>query len=276
MNKKYQLKHFKIVGPVLSLMLSLMLAGCSSSDPDALAEVGGKVITKQAFDSYLKFKRINATDESKYNKLLEQYLERETLALAIEQKALLDKPLTDAELNEFRKEMLISRYFEKYLKEKVTDQAVLNYYNANAELYEKRKVNVAHILLRTNRNMGENERQTKYTVAREAYSKIQTGQAFDEIAQKYSEDTISGKKGGDLGWLNEGAIDKRFSEKVFSLKPGEVTEPFETSFGFHIVKLIEGPVTAKSPLEAVAGDIRYQLRNKARDAELQQLLAQFK
>lgn len=256
----------------MSLTMALLLSGCSS-EPDAIAiaMVGDKAITQQQFDDYLAFKRINANDEVKYNNALEQYVERETLAAAIEKTALLDSGMIEAELNEFRKEMMISRYFETYLKDVVSDQAIVNYYNANASHYESKQVHVAHLLFRTNRNMGETERQAKLTAANEAYSKIKAGEDFSEVAKQYSEDTISGKKGGDLGWLKQGAIDQRFSEKVFSMSVNDISEPFESSFGFHIAMLLEGPVVTKQPYDAVKGDIRYQLRNQAKEAELKRL-----
>jgi peptidyl-prolyl cis-trans isomerase C len=121
--------------------------------------------------------------------------------------------------------------------------------------------------------MSENERKAKLTTAQEAYSKLKAGAAFDEIAKSYSEDTVSGKKGGDLGWMAEGAVDKRFSDKIFSTKQGEVSEPFETGFGFHIVKVLEGPMVIKEPFDTVKGRIRYQLRTEAKDAEMQRLVS---
>ena len=57
---------------------------------------------------------------------------------------------------------------------------------------------------------------------------------------------------------------------------GEISEPIETPFGFHILKVLEGPLVVTQPLDAVKGDIRYQLRNKAKDAELKRLVAQVK
>jgi peptidyl-prolyl cis-trans isomerase C len=260
-------------------LLALALAGCGNGESDQspqLAVVNDQPITKAEFAAYLKFKRAPAGDEKRRQMLLEQYLEREALAAAIEKAGLLDRELIEAELNEFRKEMLISRYFEKFLNDKVTDQAVQNYYNTHAADYEQRRAHAAHILIRTNKAMGETERKVKLTTAQEAYSKIRAGRDFGEIARDYSEDKVSAKKGGDLGWLKEGSIDARFSKTLFELEPGAVSEPFETPFGFHVVKLIEGPKVVKRPLSAVAGDIRYQLRNKAKQAELERLVGEVK
>ena len=124
--------------------------------------------------------------------------------------------------------------------------------------------------------MSEPERKAKLTTAQEAYSKIRAGKDFAQIAKDYSEDKVSAKKGGDLGWLKEGSIDPRFSKTLFELEPGSVSEPFETPFGFHIVKLIEGPKVVKRSFETVAGDIRYQLRAKAKNAEIERLMGKVK
>jgi peptidyl-prolyl cis-trans isomerase C len=167
--------------------------------------------------------------------------------------------------------MLINRYFEAFLKDKAGEDSLKNYYTANANQYESRKVHVAHILLRTKRSMPEEEKKSKLTSAQAAYAQLKKGVGFEKVAEEYSEDTVSAKKGGDLGWLKEGAIDKRFSEKVFAMKVGETSEPFETSFGYHVVKLIEGPMVVKQAYETVKGTIRYQLRSQAKAAEMKRL-----
>lgn len=255
---------------LIPLLFAVSITACGDKDT-RLASVDGKAISQAEFDSYLKFKRINTRDDKHKQSVIDQYLEREALAAAIEKNDVLDKALIDAELNEFRKEMFVSRYFETFLKEKVSEQAVQNYYSAHENDYSERKVHVAHILLRTNKNMGENEKKAKFTSAHAAQSQLKTGKKFEDVAKNYSEDAISAKKGGDLGWLKEGSIDKRFSDTVFAMKPGDTSEPFETSFGYHIVKLIEGPMVVKRPFDSVKGDIRYQLRNKAKDEELKRL-----
>ncbi|MBF0118184.1 MAG: peptidylprolyl isomerase [Desulfobacterales bacterium] len=263
---------------LIMLVGCVLFIGCGSDKNKSsdLAIVNNKPITNEEFDAYLKFKRTPAKDEKLYNSILDQYIEREALASVIETEKVLDNLLLQAELNEFRKEMMISRYFEKFLNEKVTEQTIQNYYNTHANDFDERKAHAAHILIRTNPKMTEPERKVKLTTAQEAYSQIKTGKDFASVAKDYSEDKISVKKGGDLGWIKEGTIDAHFSKTVFELKPGSVSEPFETPFGFHIVKLLEGPQIIKKPLKTVAGDIRYQLRNQAKKTEVDRLMAKTK
>ncbi|MDA8140785.1 MAG: peptidylprolyl isomerase [Desulfobacteraceae bacterium] len=255
---------------IMILLLVLGISGCGKKD-EKIASVGGKAVSQSEFDAYLKFKRLNAKDDKQRGALLDQYLDRAALAAAIEKSDVLDQASIKTELEEFRKEMLISRYFEKYLQDKVSDEAVQNYYNTHTSDWEETQVHVAHILIRTNPKMSELERKAKLTTAQEIYSKIRGGKDFGKMAEQFSEDKVSAKSGGDLGWVKQGGIDPNFSKIAFETKEGELSEPFETPFGYHVIKVIEAPRTIKRSFETAAGEIRYRLKNEAKKAELDRL-----
>jgi peptidyl-prolyl cis-trans isomerase C len=259
---------------LVSVSVSALLAGLACGSGDRVASVGGREVTRAEFEAYLKYKNLAGSEEQQARAALSQYAERTALATAIESTDLLDETALKVELEEFRKELLISRYFEQYLRSQVSDQAVLNYYNGNPARYEEERVHAAHILLRTRRDMDQAERQVKLTTAQDTHAKLMAGGDFAALAAERSEDQVSGKRGGDLGWLKRGAVSQVFTEKVFSLKEGEVSEPFETPFGYHIVKIVEKPQTVRQPFESVKGDIRYQLRSQAKDAEVKRMLAE--
>ena len=256
----------------LGLLASLLvvISGCDSNGKP-IAEVNGKPISQESFDAYLKFKRVPAQSDEWVNRELDEYLEREGLAGQIEAQGLLPTEQVEVEVAEFRKQMLIGRYFEAFLRERVTDEAVRNFYATNPDQFQAKKVRVAHILLRTNPGMSDAERQVLLTKAQEVYSRANAQEDFAVLAKEFSEDQLSAKQGGDLGWLQEGAIAPAFSNKAFAMKPGELSEPLVTPFGFHVIKVIEGPQVIKQPFEAVSGDIRYRLRQEARQAELARL-----
>lgn len=254
--------------------IAALMIGCS--DSGSIATVNGKDITQKEFAAYLKFKRIPEQDKERVARAKDEYVNRAALAAAIEKTEKLDAALMQAELEEFRRQMLIGRYFEEHLNSSVDDTAVRNYYSNNQNQYESQRVHAAHILIRVDAAMGETERQAKLSSAHEAYSRLQKGEDFAAVAKSYSEDKVSAEKGGDLGWLVEGAVDAEFSKKLFAMKPGEISEPFLTPFGFHVVKMLEGPQLIKRPLESVEGDIRYQLRNQAKISETEHLMGTVK
>ena len=262
----------------LSLSLLLLTAACGDANKAdrVLARANGQPITQSQWDAYTRFKNLRVSDPAGKARALDDYVTRTGLMQVIEGDKLLDPQLTQTELEEFKKEMLISRYFEKYLADKVTDQGIQNYYETHARDYEEQKVHVAHLLFRLNAKLSEEERKAKLTAAQAAYSQVRAGKDFAKVAEEVSEDNVSSRNGGDLGWLRVGSVDPAFSKRAFELKVGEVSEPFETPFGFHVLKVIEAPQIIKKPLKAVQGDIRYQLRAEAKAAEMERLLAKAK
>jgi peptidyl-prolyl cis-trans isomerase C len=254
----------------LLVFAALGAPGCKKQ-PSTLATIDGKKVTQAEFDAYLKLKHVAPADSARRERALEEFLEREALAAVIAKEPGLDKAAIEAELAEQRRETLINRYFERVLDQKVTEEAVKSYFDAHAKDYEQKKIHVAHILFRTNTKMSAAEKQARLTSAQAAAAKIAAGQDFAEVARNESEDRISGASGGDLGWLREGAIDPEFSKRVFGMKEGAVSEPFETSFGYHVVKVLEEAKVVRKPYGAAVGDIRYQLRAEAKEAELERL-----
>jgi peptidyl-prolyl cis-trans isomerase SurA len=70
-------------------------------------------------------------------------------------------------------------------------------------------------------------------------SQILAGKSFNVLAIVYSEDTESAKKGGEIGFLTRGELEKPYADAAFSLSMGTVSKIVETKFGFHIIQLID-------------------------------------
>ena len=78
------------------------------------------------------------------------------------------------------------------------------------------------------------------TVLEQLLEQIKSGKAkFADLARKYSEDPGSAAKGGELGWAQPNIYVPEFSRTLENLKVGEISEPFRTSHGWHIVQLEE-------------------------------------
>lgn len=257
---------------ILVISVSVFLISCNKDE--MVGEVNGRGITRVEFNHFLAFKNIPQDDKKRVDMMLKDYMQREAFTSLIERSEMFDAALIETEVNEFRKQLVISRYFEEYLKTKVNEEAIKNYYNTRPDDYQHEKIKVAHILIRTHSKMSEAEQQAALTRAQEAYSKARAGQLFSDVAKQYSEDTVSSRQGGELGWLSKGAIDPVFSARVFETDAGEITVPFKSSFGFHVVKILEGSQIIKIPFEKVKGDIRYRLRQQAKQAEMDRLLSE--
>ncbi len=68
--------------------------------------------------------------------------------------------------------------------------------------------------------------------------RLNAGESFSDLATQYSDDPGSAKKGGMLPPLKRGQMVPEFEEAVYSLKPGEISDVFETKYGFHFVQLM--------------------------------------
>ena len=74
--------------------------------------------------------------------------------------------------------------------------------------------------------------------AKAALDLINQGTDFATVAQRYSEDTGSGANGGDLGWFGRGAMVLEFENVAFDLEVGEISEPVQSQFGYHIIQVL--------------------------------------
>ncbi len=259
---------------VLCILLVAGLVACS--DGGKVASVDGRKVSAAEFDAYLKLKRIDSPNEKRRKALLEQYIQREALAAAIEKSNLLDKQQIEAEVNEFRKEMLISKYFDQFINEQLSDDAVDKYYQAHPEEFSEKQVHAAHLLIRTHSMMSKEQRQSMLERLKEIRQQIIGGKTFAEMAEKNSQDKATASKGGDLGWIKAEAMGHQFSEVAFRLQGGEVSEPVETPFGYHLITVLEPVRSVQKSLPAVAGQIRHKLKTETKAKEMERLLASVK
>ncbi|WP_159084082.1 peptidylprolyl isomerase [Saccharobesus litoralis] len=258
--------------PSLMLALSLATLSACSDSPSTIAKVGDTGITQQEFDAYLGLKKLRNLSTEDKAKHLQVYAERKALVQAIEDSKKVNIAKIDAEVADVKRNLVVSQYLDSYLTQQVSDQAVRNYYAQNQQEFASRKAKVSHILIRTNAQTSEELRAEKLKLIQEAHLKAKQGADFASLVNEYSEDRVSAKKGGSLGWVTDKAIAPNFSHQAFKvLQEGEISDPFITSFGYHIIKLDAAPSIVQKPFEQVRGDIRRKLRQMAKEAELTRL-----
>lgn len=99
------------------------------------------------------------------------------------------------------------------------------------------RIKASHILLRLGQRVPFYGQEVLRKRADSIYAALRQGADFAEMARKYSDDVESAKKGGVLPWIAKGQTLKSFEDVVFSMKEGEMSKPFLTELGYHIVKL---------------------------------------
>ncbi len=93
-----------------------------------------------------------------------------------------------------------------------------------------------HILIRTSALVDDDEALAQLKTLKD---RLAGGDRFEDLARSHSDDIASASDGGNLGWTSPGKLDPYFEERMNQLEVGEVSEPFQTQFGWHIVQVLE-------------------------------------
>ncbi|MGV3489023.1 MAG: peptidylprolyl isomerase [Tuberibacillus sp.] len=133
---------------------------------------------------------------------------------------------------------------------KVSDKEMQDYFNKNKDTLVE--VKASHILVKDEKTANEVEQ------------KIKNGEDFAKLAETYSTDEGTKTKGGDLGWFHKGDMVQQFESKAFSMKPGEISEPVKSDYGYHIIKLVDKKDTLNDFKSQVKEAV---LQSKAKDAQ---------
>jgi foldase protein PrsA len=94
--------------------------------------------------------------------------------------------------------------------------------------------------------------------AKEVKKKLEEGAKFEDLAAEYSTDPGSAQNGGDLGWFGQGEMVPEFEEAAYSLDVNEVSEPVESSFGWHIIQVTDKK--EKKSFEEMKDELEYELK----------------
>lgn len=133
-------------------------------------------------------------------------------------------------------QITISRIVEHEVRSKiiVTEGEIDKYMAENKEIERQSDgFNISHIFLRNADDKKKIEER-----ASEIYNKIQAGGDFSELARQHSED-VSARSGGELGFIRKSDMSKDFLDILLKMKAGDVSEPFWSANGIHIIRLNE-------------------------------------
>lgn len=255
----------------------IFTAGCQGGsigkNKEIVAKVGDKVIGLDLYNKKLSF--IKQEIESQYGDkiwsmdingktylqviqetVLEQMINEEAVIQHMKKKNIKIAPKEiQTEYNNYMKNVKESKEWDKFLKDNGIDEKFIKeqietnlymqqfqeqiikdldlsdsnlekFFNKHKEDYQDTEVRASHILVKTEEK------------AKEVLQKIKAGEDFAELAKKYSEDP-SASNGGDLGYFKKGMMVSEFDKAAFALKPGEISDPVKTKFGYHIINVTD-------------------------------------
>jgi len=130
------------------------------------------------------------------------------------------------------------------------------------------RVRLRHILIKVKEGASPEEKKAALARAQDVRKQLDGGLDFDEAAAKNSDDQESARRGGDLGYVVKGMLPPEVEAAAFKMQVGENSQPLESKFGWHILRLEEKRAAQKLRFEAVQADLEQVLSQNAFAAEL--------
>ena len=290
----------------LAVILSALFGASSAwAAARILAEVGGVPITAQelrreqqrlipmqvAFHVGVSQEKLAQIEKDAFEKLIEQAFK---VRYALDEELRVDGTVVEEKFNQLRarfktqKELLaalgeegpdgykaslyrqlLAAEAEKVAVDQrvaVSDGQVRAYYDERRATYKRpRQFKASQILVKVDPASNKEEREALLAKAQGLLAQARAGEDFYNLAY-YNSDDRSKYVGGDLGYFHEGQTVKEFEDALKQLKPGEISDPIRTMYGYHIVKLFENNDPRQLEFDEVRDKIRKTLESDAREA----------
>jgi len=147
----------------------------------------------------------------------------------------------------------------------ISDEEAREYYSGNPGHFNvPDKISVSHILICHRDGQGCKSKLNRQEAKKSAENirNIATPEKFAELAKQYSMDTITAADGGNLGDISKGMAAKAFEDAAFKLNIGEISDPVETDFGFHIIYVTDKKGALITTFEEARESIKENLKNE--------------
>ena len=262
-------------GVATALALGLALPGCSrrpgagggeeakrgARSADALAQVNGAALRDAELRQLIPPDLRESITGTEIREIIDRWVETELMYQKAMQEGLDRDPELTESLRQMQRQVLADEYLQRELKNRVrvSNEEILAYYRQHTDEYTQ-EVHIRHIVLNSSEE------------AEQVLQLLHAGGDFRTLARQYSVDA-SASEGGDLGFLGKGAMNPAFEPVVFQMAPNEVRGPIASSFGFHLVQVVERrPATEPVSFELARDEILQTLLLEKRQRATTEIL----
>jgi peptidyl-prolyl cis-trans isomerase C len=216
-----------------ALLLAAALASLAPlaayADDPVLARVNGVDIKQSDLDyasSEVGSRLANYTPQDRKKVLLQYVIENELMAAAGQTDGLDKTDTFPGRVKYHERRALRDAFFDVKIQESVDEAEAKKIYDEKiGQVKPEQEIHARHILVATPEE------------AKEIADRLKKGEDFAALAKEKSKDANA--EGGDLGWFARGQMVKPFEDAAFALDVGQVSEPVQTQFGWHIIKVEE-------------------------------------
>ena len=252
---------------LLAFIMLLLILGCEKKESLVVLNVGNQKMDVATFiqqfqmsSDYKNFSRFSAKDLKHFaNKFLVDNLlfQAEGYARGYDQDSSIIRQI------EQEKKRILTRgnglLYQKIIPDKfpVTEKEIQDFYN-----HLDNKIRFAYILVKSKK------------LADSLYTVLQKGGDFSQLAFKFSLDTRTARKGGELrNYMSWGFMGLALDSIVFKMEPGQISKPIKTIVGYHIVKLLDKKDRKREPLDSVRKSIEQRIQRIKLDDFVQNYIA---
>jgi|ERR1035437_379490 parvulin-like peptidyl-prolyl isomerase len=199
-------------------------------DDATIAIIGQYVLTKEKYrviTDYMSQKFDYKLTKDQEKEFIQFIVNKKMMALEARSLGYADRPDLKVKYDWDFDDILSHVYYAENIEKKsqVSEKDAKAYYEAHTGDFVE--IKAQHILVKSKQ------------LADSLHKRILSGESFDEIAKKYSEDATTKEKGGNLGAFTKGVMVQEFEDTAFAMADGEVSQPVKTVYGYHIIKVLE-------------------------------------
>jgi peptidyl-prolyl cis-trans isomerase C len=283
--KGFQIKRSEVDDAFVNYNASLVASGRSIPESQR-SEIRSKLLDHLIVNQIL-LQKATDSDKALAKKQTEEYIQRERTNSPSEEAFEERIKSTGMTLAQVTAKLEQDRICHDILQHEITngiiipDAEVKKFYDDNPDKFKMpERVRAAHVLISTqdpvtHQPIPPDQKKDKLKLANEIKARAEKGEDFAALAKQYSDDPGSKNKGGEYTFPR-GKMVPEFEAAAFSMKTNQVSDPVETQFGYHVIKLLEKLPASTIEFSKAEPDIRDYLIEQAAEKKLPDYLEKLK
>lgn len=255
-----------------ALFFSFFLISANSFAADILAKVGSSEITVQDFETKYNQLKLQVVEMPDKKKFLDDLINFEVGVQEAQKRGLEQDPVIKDRLRqELYKGFIEKELAPKTIKITANESEMKSYYSSNPE------VRASQIMIEVRPDATADQKRDSKKRAQEIYEAVRKSQRkFEELVKIYSDDTLSNKAGGDIGWQTRLTMHPALYNGIVKLSVGQISPVIETPFGFFIIKLTEKKSYSDADHTMLRLAVQEQKKKKLYDQFITSLRSKYK
>jgi parvulin-like peptidyl-prolyl isomerase len=264
----------QVLALVAAVSSVLLAAGCEREEsrrtaaaiaekPASAASIAAAVIDPAQFAAHVRARRLNTATETAQSAAEASFIKREKLVSAMLAQKTLDTQLLDADVNEYRSELIVNRYFAQLLEGKTGSEQLRTYFEEHGADFLPYRARIATLLIK----LPAGDPSSGYESVLSAQRQIAEGEPFEAVVSKFSSERVP-----SAGWIESARLPTQIEAVVRRMRNGEVSAPIATAEGVAIVKLLSELEFEQRPFESMVDQVRARVRYVEREKEAERLL----